>query len=220
MDVSAVLFATVVASGLSTLLMGLWARVPFALAPGLEMNGFFAFVVVGTLGLSWQQALGAVFWSGILCIILTAIPARQKIIDAIPDNLKKNIAVSVGVFVVATGMRLAGIIEFENGLPSGIGSFFSAKAGALYIGLAVAVILGWKRLKFVGGMLVAIIVAAVFCKLQGITVASPAKFSGDMLAAVFQLDWLSIFMDPRILPSFLETLSEEHLYKQVKFSVL
>lgn len=125
MDVSAVLFATVFASGLSTLLMGLWARLPFALAPGLEMNGFFAFVVVGTLGLSWQQALGVVFWSGVLCIL--AVPARQRIIDAIPNALKMSIAVSVGVFVVATGLRLAGIIVFEDGFPKELGSSFHLK---------------------------------------------------------------------------------------------
>jgi xanthine/uracil/vitamin C permease (AzgA family) len=101
-----------------------------------------------------------------LCIL--AVPARQRIIDAVPDALKISIAVSVGVFVVVTGLRLAGIIVFENGFPKELGSFISSKASALYIGLAVAVLLGWKRLKFQGGLLVAIIVAAVFCKQQGL----------------------------------------------------
>ena len=115
LDTSAVFFATVIASGFTTILMGLWARLPFAVAPGLEMNGFFAFVVCGTLGMTWQQGLGAVFWSGILCIILTFLPVRQKIINAIPDGLKINIAVSVGVFVATIGLFLAKIVSFKNG---------------------------------------------------------------------------------------------------------
>src|SRR5437588_7102376 len=64
MNKSAVLFATIITSGISTILMGLWARLPFALAPGMEMNAYVAFFVVGAFGFSWQQALGAVFWSG------------------------------------------------------------------------------------------------------------------------------------------------------------
>ena len=83
MDTSAILFATAIASGVATLAMGIWAKLPFAVAPGIEMSGFFAFSVCGTLGMTWQQGLGTVFWSGILCIILTLLPVRQKIIVSI-----------------------------------------------------------------------------------------------------------------------------------------
>ena len=153
-DVKAVLFATVIASGLSTLLMGVWARMPFALAPGLEMNGFFAFVVVGTLGLSWQQALGAVFWSGVLCIVLTAIPARQRIIDSIPTGLKINLACCVGVFVATIGLFLAKMVAFKDGqldwaAPS-LASLSSVEAVSLYIGLAICVLLGLKGAEIPG----------------------------------------------------------------------
>ena len=103
-DITAALFATAVASALTTFLMGFYARLPYALAPGAEMNSFFAFVVVGTLHIHWTQALGAAFWSGVLCLLLTAIPARQKIIDAIPDNLKTIISSAVGLFVAITGL--------------------------------------------------------------------------------------------------------------------
>src|ERR1700735_4178776 len=81
MDTSSILFATAIASGVTTVTMGLWAKLPFAVAPGIEMSGFFAFTVCGTLGMTWQQGLGTVFWSGILCIILTLLPVRQKIIE-------------------------------------------------------------------------------------------------------------------------------------------
>src|SRR5579872_5173009 len=104
---SAVLLATVVISALSTLAMGLWARLPFAVAPGLEMSGFFAFVVVGTLHMSWQQALGTVFFSGVLCVIFTSLRVRHNIITSIPIGLKKAIGTSVGVFVATIGLFLS-----------------------------------------------------------------------------------------------------------------
>lgn len=188
MNVSAVLFATVIASGLATLIMGLWARLPFALAPGLEMNSFFAFVVVGTMGLTWNEALGAVFWSGILCIILSLKFIRQRIIDSIPLGLKKSMAISVGMFVFTIGLFLAGVVQFDNGSISNVGIHFSAKEMALLIGLIISFILGLKKLNFPAGMLIAIIVATVYCKTQGIFAAEPAKISIDMFAAVFQLD--------------------------------
>ncbi len=200
---SAVLFATVITSGLSTLLMGAWANLPFAVAPGLEMNGFFAFAVVGKLGLTWQQALGTVFWSGVLCIALTWLPVRQKIIDSIPNGLKTNIAVSVGVFVATIGLFLAKIIAFKNGLPDfsswSINQLLSNEAIVMYTGLLISVLLGLRRFKFMGGMLVSIIVAAIVCKMFGIVAKTPATLSTDMFSAIWQFDILSVLSDPRSL---------------------
>ena len=87
-NVSAVLFATIITSFLSTLVMGLWAKKPFVLAPGMEMNAYVAFFVVIGLGYSSQQALGAVFWSGIIFMILTLSGIRTKIINSITNNIK------------------------------------------------------------------------------------------------------------------------------------
>ena len=152
MDTSAILFATAMVSGLSTLAMGFWARLPFAVAPGLEMSGFFAFTVCGTLGMTWQQGLGTVFWSGILCIILTLLPVRQKIIDAIPAGLKINIGVSVGVFVATIGLFVAKILAFKDGLPDfsnwNVDRLTSHEAIVLYVGFVAAVVLGLKRFRF------------------------------------------------------------------------
>jgi len=200
MSTSAVLFATIFASAFSTLYMGFRANLPFALAPGLEMNGFFTFVVVGTLGLTWNQALGAVFWSGILCIILSFLPVRVKIINSIPNGLKKAMAVSVGVFVMTIGLFLSGIFEFTNGKISGFGSPISPKGIALFIGLFISLILGLKRLKFPAGMLVAIIISAIYCKTQGIVQSEPAEVSSQMFSAVFKLDLIPTL---KILPVFL-----------------
>lgn len=203
MSKSAVLFATVIASGLATLLMGIWAKLPFVVAPGLEMNGFFAFAVVGKLGLTWQQALGTVFWSGLLCIVLTWLPVRQKIIDSIPHGLKTSIAVSVGIFVATIGLFLAKILVFKNGLPDfsgwGINQLLSNEAIVMYVGLLVSVLLGLRRFKLTGGMLVSIIVATIVCKLLGIVAKTPATLSTDMFSAILQFNIVSVIADPRCL---------------------
>jgi AGZA family xanthine/uracil permease-like MFS transporter len=203
MDTSAILFATAIVSGLSTLAMGIWARLPFAVAPGLEMSGFFAFTVCGTLGMSWQQGLGTVFWSGILCVILTVLPMRQKIIDSIPAGLKINIGVSVGVFVATIGLFVAKILAFKDGLPDfsnwGIERLTSHEAVVLYIGFIAAVVLGLKRFKFLGSMLVAIVIAAIACRFLGIEVKAPPHFSSAMFASIFQFDPISILTDHRAL---------------------
>jgi adenine/guanine/hypoxanthine permease len=201
MDTSAILFATAIASGVATLAMGIWAKLPFAVAPGIEMSGFFAFSVCGTLGMTWQQGLGTVFWSGILCIILTLLPVRQKIIDSIPAGLKINIGVSVGVFVATIGLFVAKILAFKDGLPDfstwGLERLTSHEAIVLYVGFSAAVILGLKRFRFLGSILVAIIVAAIACKLFGIAVKTPPQFSPAMFAALFQLDPISVLGDRR-----------------------
>ena len=191
-NISAVMFATVVASGLSTILMGLWARLPFVLAPGLEMNSFFAFVVVGTLGLTWQQGLGVVFWSGVLCLICTYIPLRQKIIDGIPHGLKVGIASCVGVFVFTIGLFLSGTVIFDKGLPTGMGDLLSAKAMTLYLGFALT-ILFVRVLRIPIGFLLAIIIAALFARYNGIKPTQIAEVSSAMFDATFKLDFGVIF---------------------------
>lgn len=201
MNVTALLFATIVASSLATIFMGLYAKLPFALAPGLEMNGFFAFVVVGTMGLTWQQALGAVFWSGVLCLVFTIVPFRKNIIDSIPNGLKKAMAVSVGVFVMTIGLFLSGLVKFTDGKISGLDLSLSTKVIALIIGLIISLVLGMRRLKFPGGMLIAIIVATVYCTVNGIITKTPAtsKWS-DMVSACFKIDFIPTL---KLLPIYL-----------------
>lgn len=193
----AIFFATVIASGVATLVMGLAARLPFALAPGLEANGFFALVVVGSLGFTWQEALGLVFWSGVLCVIFTIIPARQLIIDAIPEGLKAAISTTVGVFVVVIGLAVTDLVSFENGVPSALGDFSSPKAMVLYAGFAISVVLGLKFLRFPAGMLVAIIAATVMARNLGITADTPPAKQDEFLSAMGQFEILGVFSDPR-----------------------
>lgn len=204
MDPAVVLFATAVASGLTTLTMGLWARLPFAVAPGLEMNGFFAFYVVRTLRLSWQDALGTVFWSGILYLLMAILPSRQRIVDSIPAGLKINIGVSVGVFVATVGLELAKIVSFKDGLPNlaawNLSSLLTPDADILYLGLLIALVLGFRKFRFPGGMLVAIIISAVACKVFGVGQPISSTMKTAITQDVGKLNIFSVLSNPHFLP--------------------
>jgi adenine/guanine/hypoxanthine permease len=110
MDQGAVFVATCVAAAVSTLVMGLYANYPIALAPGMGINAFFAFTVVLTYNYSWQQALAAVFCSGVLFFLISVFPIRQYVIDAIPQNLKLAVSAGVGLFLGIIALEEAKVI--------------------------------------------------------------------------------------------------------------
>ena len=111
MPFDAVFVATCLAAAFSTLVMGLWANYPIALAPGMGLNAFFAYGVVLGMGHPWEVALGAVFVSGVLFLILSVLPVRRWIIEAIPRGLKLAIAAGIGLFLGVIALRNAGIIQ-------------------------------------------------------------------------------------------------------------
>lgn len=219
MPISGVFFATVIASGLATVAMGIWARLPFALAPGLEMNGFVAFVVVGALHLTWQQALGAVFWSGVLCTVLSFMKVRDRIVKSVPDALKSNLAVSVGVFVMTIGLFLVKAVAFKDGKLDSFSFSWSPEVAALFIGFAICFLLDWSWLSkkdaeghlvsrfpagslIPGSFLIAIICTAIFCRFKGIKV-DDAPTSSGFLDAAFKLEFFVILLNPKFWPVFL-----------------
>lgn len=110
MDKGAVFTATVISSVVATLVMALWAKLPFALAPGMGLNAFFAYTVVLGMGHSWQFALTAVFLEGLIFILLTAGNIREMIVNSIPLNLKHAISVGIGLFIAFMGLKNAGIV--------------------------------------------------------------------------------------------------------------
>ncbi len=110
MDAGAVLVATCLAAAFGSAVMGLYANYPIALAPGMGLNAYFAAVAVGTLGLSWQTALGAVFCSGVLMLILSVLPVREWVVNAIPRSQKLAIAAGIGFFLIIIGLRNAGVV--------------------------------------------------------------------------------------------------------------
>ena len=110
MDFGAVFTATALSSAIATLVMAFVANLPFALAPGMGLNAFLAYTVVLGMGYSWQFALTAVFFEGLIFIVLTIFNIREAIVNSIPDSLKKAISVGIGFFIAFIGMQNAGII--------------------------------------------------------------------------------------------------------------
>src|SRR3989338_6787701 len=196
-DKSAVLFATIVVSSILTIVMGLWAKTPFALAPGLEINAYVAFFVVGALGFSWQAALCAVFWSGVIFLALTISGMREKIINAIPNEIKTGLAACVGVFLALISLKLAGILLYDGIHLSAVGNLFTPAAAIFALGLITVFAL--DRMNVRGAVLLSIIFSTVAAHALGLGVSGgePVAISSEMLGAVFQLDF-GIILNPRI----------------------
>lgn len=114
MPAGAVMVATCLAAAFASTLMGLLANLPVALAPGMGMNAFVAFTLCGAMGFSWQQALGMVFWSGIIFLVLSLVRFREKIIDAIPRGLKYGAAAGIGLFIAFIGLQHAGLVTYQS----------------------------------------------------------------------------------------------------------
>ncbi len=189
---SAVFFATVITCFLTTFVMGIWAKKPFAVAPGMEMNAYVAFFVVLALGFTWQQALGAVFWSGVIFMILTLTNIRTKIITAIPDKMKSGLAICVGVFLMLIALRLAGVLVYSGVTISSLGILLSPLAYVLYFGLALTLIL--RKFKISGAILISIVLSTVFAYILGLgTTGSPIQISSEMFSSIFQFDLGVIF---------------------------
>ena len=110
MPVEGVLFATCISAALATLVMGLWANYPIALAPGMSLNAYFTYSIVIGRGVPWQTALGVVFLSGLLFLLLTLTKVREHIVNGIPDCLKHGTAAGIGLFIAFVGLRNAKII--------------------------------------------------------------------------------------------------------------
>ncbi len=197
MSKSAVLFATIVVSALTTLLMGIWAKKPLVLAPGMEINAYVAFYVIGQLGFGWQQALGAVFWSGIIFLIVTMTGVRAKIIRSIPTKMKTGLSLCVGVFLGLIALKLVGILTYQGVRLAGIGAVFTPITAVFLVGLVLLLLL--QRFRVKGAVLMSIIVAAILANYLGLGVAGEmAKISPDMLSAIMKLD-LGVIFNPKML---------------------
>ncbi|WP_048600865.1 NCS2 family permease [Rubeoparvulum massiliense] len=138
MDRDSVFVATALAAAAGTLVMGLWAKYPVALAPGMGLNAFFAFTVVLGMGIPWQQALAGVFVSGFVFFILTLTKVRETIINAIPAGLKLAAAAGIGLFIAFIGFQNAGLIVDNPATLVGIGHLNVDKAVDQAIGMELA----------------------------------------------------------------------------------
>ena len=197
-DKSVSLFATIVVSALTTLAMGLWARQPFVVSTGMEMNGYVAFFAVGAMHFSWQQALGMVFWASVLMIALTLLRVREGIIDAIPASLKVGLSFSVGVFLILIALSIGGLVSYQGLTLKAFGAWSSPAAYALYFGAVLVFVLEWMKVK--GSVLISILATTAAYYALGYATVSPAtqSFAPSMFSGIGALD-LSVILDPRAL---------------------
>src|SRR4051812_1232853 len=137
MPFSGVLTATVLVCFVMTLLMGLYARLPFAVAPGMGLNAFFAFTIVLQNKVPWPVALGIVFWAGVLFLVLSLTPVREKVAVAIPPSLRAATAAGIGLLLTFIGLRSAGVIVADPSTLVRLGSL-DHRAAFLFVGVLVA----------------------------------------------------------------------------------
>lgn len=214
MDKNAVLLATAIGSGLVTIGMGLYANYPIALAPGVDLNAFYVYTVILGMGISWQVALGAIFISGIIFILLTVSNIRQLIICALPASLKYAITVGIGLFIVAIGLKLSGIMTIKlsllpetiavitanagSGFPKSfeslilMGDFKNLQVALSFIGLAITVALVARKTQ--GALLISVLLTTTLSVLTGYSTLpenfSPIAIPDFSRNAFFELDIL------------------------------
>ena len=182
MDFGAVFTATALSAAIATLVMAFFANLPFALAPGMGLNAFFAYTVVVTLGYSWQQALAAVFIEGIIFIILTAFNIREAIVNSIPTNMKKAISVGIGLFIAFIGLQNASIVIGGETLVE-LGDITQGPALVALLGLIITSVL--VAFKVRGALLIGIIATTIVGIPFGVTTWSGGSFLPPSLKPTF-----------------------------------
>jgi len=165
MPFGAVFVATCVASAIGCFLMAFLANYPIALAPGMGLNAYFAFGVVGGMGHSWQVALGCVFLSGVIFFIISVLPIREWIVNAIPKSLKMAIAAGIGLFLALIALKNAGIVEAHQVTLVTHGKLTSWPVVTATLGFALIVALEYRRI--MGGVIIGILAVTVVSILAG-----------------------------------------------------
>lgn len=204
MDQGAVFVATCVAAAVSTLVMALYANYPIALAPGMGINAFFAFTVVLTYKYTWQQALAAVFCSGVLFFLISVFRIRQYVIDAIPQNLKLAVSAGVGLFLGIIALEEAKVVVAHPATLVTLGDLTNLQPILMLLGFVL--IAGLNHRRILGGTLIGILVVTAIGLPFGL-----AKFTGV------------ISMPPSIAPTFLQldfSRVTELTFITVVFSIL
>ncbi|WP_024613583.1 NCS2 family permease [Clostridium sp. Ade.TY] len=204
MNQGAVFTATALSAFVATLLTGIYAKLPFAQAPGMGLNAFFAYTVVLQMGYSYQFALTAVFLEGIIFILLTLFNVREAIVDSIPDCIKKGISVGIGLLIALIGLEGAGIVIHpkDGGTILSLGSITHGTGLLAIVGLIITAILLAKRVK--GALFIGMIITAIIGIPFGLTpipsavISAPPSISGIL----FDFEWHNIFSVDMIIVLF------------------
>ena len=192
MPVEGVLFATCVSAAIATLIMGLWANYPIALAPGMSLNAYFTYSIVLGRGVPWQTALGVVFLSGCLFLLLTLTNIREHIVNDIPDCLKHGTAAGIGFFIAFIGLRNAKIVVASAATFVALGKSSDKEVLLAALGLILIAILMARRVS--GAILIGIVVIALIGVPLGLTTWPSHIFSWPNPSGTFlKLDFRSVF---------------------------
>jgi AGZA family xanthine/uracil permease-like MFS transporter len=201
MNWAGVFVATILATAIGTLIMGLFAKVPYAVAPGMGLNAFFAFTVCFGLGFAWQEALAMVFICGIINIIITVTRLRKEIIKAIPRSLQLAIGGGIGLFIAYIGIKGAGLVNFgatlagftpgSEAVPE-LSKFNTAGPLLALIGLAITVVLLLIKVK--GALLIGIVASTLIGIPMGVTVIPEKLFDLSALSGFGEVS-LAFFGD-------------------------
>ena len=187
MPMGAVAAATCIAAGLGSILMGLLANYPLALAPGMGLNAYFAFTVVKGMGVPWPVALGCVFLSGLAFLVLTLAGVRQLVVGVIPRSLLAAIAAGIGLFIAFIGLRDAGVIVPSPATAVTLGDLTQPTAALALGGVALIAVLQAWRVK--GAILIGILAVTAAAWALGLAKVTPAGSAlADLSATAFRLD--------------------------------
>lgn len=203
MDYNAVFTATAISAVIATLIMGLYAKLPFAQAPGMGLNAFFAFTIVQQMGYSFNFALTVVFLEGIIFILLTAFNVREAIVNCIPLNIKRAISVGIGLFVAFIGLEGAKIVVHpQNSTILALGDITSSHALLGLLGLVITGVLLARNIK--GALLIGIVATTLIGIPMGITTVPTNIFSmpPSLSPIAFKLEWQSIFTFDMLIALF------------------
>ena len=211
MEWGAVFLATIIASIIGTLVMGLVANVPYAQAPGMGLNAFFVYTVCFGLGFTWQQALSMVFICGVVNILITVTKVRKYIIKSIPIGLQNAIGGGIGIFVAYIGLLNVGIITFDSGVPA-LATLNQPAFWVFIIGLILTIVLLVCNVK--GAILIAIIATTLIGIPFGVTSPQDTTSFSEACAAlpttflaIFKEGGIgTLFSDPAKIPLVLITI--------------
>src|SRR6185436_12167192 len=203
MAFTGVLTATVLICFTMTLLMGLYAKLPFAVAPGMGINAFFTYTIILGKGVPWQTALGIIFWAGVFFLLISVTPIRESIARAIPREIRIAAAVGIGIFLTFIGLKNAGFVAADP--------ITFVKLGALgkpalltILGIAISIFLMSRKNAF--AFLVAIVVVTLIAWALGLVTAPPRMLSlPDFRSVFFKLDILGA-LKLSLIPSIIAIL--------------
>ncbi len=185
MDKGAVFVATCLAAAIGCFIMGLYARLPVALAPGMGLNAFFTYGVVLGMGYTWQIALGAVFLSGCIFVLLSLFKIREVIINSIPNSLKQGVVAGIGAFLAFIALQTSGVIVNNDATLVGLGDMTTFGPAMAALGFIVIIVLSYKKVP--GAVTIGILLVALISLITGNT-----QFTGIMSAP------------PSIAPTFMQ----------------